>query len=532
MTGPPTASQPIPEPHDDTGKRWTRWLKGGSLTALLSALPLAIAVVEGVPVELLARLGGALFTVIGGCLLGRDLVHLRGWYLDAPKDAKPPTRRQTRMLALFMVFEGLLGGALIAVGTIILLSAPHPWRTLGASALTTVLVWRIASVKLDIAGQRELPRGTEILPQCREVKWLKREFKKAENVPGIKQASRALFDWTTPYEHLSRLIVVIIVTLSVLSTVGLAAVSPQVYEWLSRGTGGAVRNNEAASGEEGGKVGARPPGSVEGHASSKDDPKRRESGTSARSASRGPMPTYEDNCGRRISPGDGMPSTLRAEMYRAWIQIGEPTYGCADKAERVTKDLDVYAVRGQCRGAFRSIGVVSPARAAAVLVDEPAELARTLLERGVLRGASVRTPIGAGDFQIVHSAVGSWVLIRRQQTDGRGGLRSKPTRCDEVKPGGAAYVTLPPAMAAIWLQLGAEGRSSWPERNRAGDRPGRNAYVFRSADGTESVTAEGWCAIQRAPECALVGNERRPPRTSNEAGPIEPDSVLRLGPSR
>lgn len=528
MTVDPDQQQAVPPAPG--WRKGLRWLLGGGLTALVGLGSFALDAFSVVPVEALVRLEGAVVAVVGVVLVGRDVVHFRGGYFNHRDPTRPEwTAQRRRRLNALMLMESLWGAALTAAGVVVLLSSAHPWRALALTMCCSVATWALASAKLSLAETAGLARGTEILPSCREVEWLHKEFEKAADLPGVRQIRHLLFEWITPEGRLSRLVIVVLSTFVLTSSVNAAAVAPEVVRWAKKGTerkddGAAGGNADDAPAGEGTSTSA---------ASSETTPQSEEEAGSDAAEDAPPTTTYDGNCdGGVIQPGDGLPDALRSEMYRAWMRGGEPTYGCAGLAEPVLEGIDVYAVRGQCDGAFRALGVVSPDRPAAVLIDEPALLARRMLERGTLRGASPRTPIGMGDFQIVYTADGSWLLIRRQTTDGEGGLARAPDHCREVRPGGQPYVALPPALADAWMQLAAAGQESWPARDPAADSADRLAYRFLSADGTESTVATGWCTTTTRPSCELEAPGFEVGRPPEVPEPLTVEGLERLGPSR
>ena len=71
----------------------------------------------------------------------------------------------------------------------------------------------------------------------------------------------------------------------------------------------------------------------------------------------------------------------------------------------------------------------------AVLLEPAASPAREISDRDPIVGASSRRSLGAGDFQLIYTRSGPFVLVREQKTDGKGGLERAPQWCARHRAG-------------------------------------------------------------------------------------------------
>ncbi len=201
-------------------------------------------------------------------------------------------------------------------------------------------------------------------------------------------------------------------------------------------------------------------------------------------------------CGVQVHAGDGLPVDLRGQFRTAWKEVS-PADGCPGIAHLVGKRT--YAANGRCGDELRALGVVSPYHPAAVLLEGAAAVARRLLYRRPLLGASPRENVGGGDFHFLYTKVGPFLAIREEKTDGNGGTDGAPQDCSEIEPGGAPYELLPPGMAELLVRFDEEVVPSWPRHEPARDRHGHEAFSLYTPDHVE--VARAWCSS--AVDCEL-----------------------------
>ncbi|HSS03702.1 MAG TPA: hypothetical protein VLK89_00760 [Solirubrobacterales bacterium] len=227
-----------------------------------------------------------------------------------------------------------------------------------------------------------------------------------------------------------------------------------------------------------------------------------------------------DPCQGSIIPGDGAPEPLKAQIRRAWEEKA-PASGCAAWA-RPNASKSAYIVEGSCLGKPWSLAIGSWERGAAILLENAAVAARSIAADHELDGASERIDLGGGDFHLVFTSVGPYLLIREQKTDGKGGLQGTPRSCAEIEPGMEQYVVLPPGMAELWIRISREAAPSWPEWTGRGTRE----FVFR--DLAHEKLASGSCS---SPIRCRV-HRGRSTIESNDAGiqDVTALAVLEAGP--
>jgi hypothetical protein len=439
----------------------------------------------------LGRVASLLMVGVGVLAGGRVLVHLRDryWQWQGAPD-REWTVRDRHALNGFVVVDSLVALVLIGCGAWFFMQ-PDNWLELGlftVLALATI----VASVEtVGLAAKGGLPRGSETIGNCFAVRWVRKATKAFYPLPRVRRIDVFVWETRTHVTRVSGLVIVIVLLLLGGALSQAVAVAPQVKHYLSQ----PLRPKQG--GQDSGSIGAP------SLAQAAPPPARPriplQSGVATTITQPGPRlaappPTYDQLCGTALSPGDGAPPQEAAALKQAWFQLGGAVAACAERAQLVTGSSNVYYALGQCDGRPRSIGVVGPDQAAVMLLDEPAALARRMALEGTLRGASARTPIGDGDFQIVDTVAGSYVVIRRQVTDGHGGLRGVPERCADIQSSAAAeYVTVPPALVGLWLQLGRLGRPTWPAIDPARSAMGDTAFDFYASDSVEPV-ATGSCS--------------------------------------
>lgn len=522
--------QATTESGEQSARKARRFSPAGVLAGATAALTAISGVlrVASIPFEETIIRFVAIGWITGGVLLlGRDAVHVFASYWQHEDPANPRwTDRRRRSLNALLVIEPLLATGLIGLGLWTFRDSAPAWCVLATAVVVGPMTWLVMSEKHRLVRLARLRRGTEVVRRTSLVRALRAKSRQAKGLPGVITLYKLLFVWRPATRRFSSLAFVVLALLGFAMIAGFAVVAPQLAASVIAPSDRA--DQAATAGKEKSKQEPRSPVKPR-------SPKR------AKPANPTPKPTptprvsrtYEDNCGTHVRPGDGIEGRARAELEEEWRRLGEPALGCAGVAKLVKGTKDVYAVVGHCVGRFRSIGVVSSIYPAAVLIAEPAELAAALLRYGRLRGASKRQPIGAGDFQIVYSSEGSWLLIRPETTDGKGGMAGVPQRCTDVLPGGRAYVTLPPALADLWLKhAAATGRGSWPERDASRDSATRSGYTFVSDDGSGRPVARASCTVRAPIACKVSGSGVSLRADAKTADGVDVDRVRRFGPTR
>lgn len=205
------------------------------------------------------------------------------------------------------------------------------------------------------------------------------------------------------------------------------------------------------------------------------------------------QPTYEQLCGPQPT-GAPAPDAIASLLAGVFLREGAVQAGCAKQPSRVESPAgEVWVMPGMCGSRLSSLAIASPDGSSGILLGEQASgIGLSLAVDGALQAISVRTTIRGGDFYTVTTRDGVDLLIRRRSSVSS---LSQPARsCDELPPAAAAYVLMPPTLAARWLAL-AERRFTWPTETGRDGTQRRFAFV---SDSTAPVPiASGHCELQR-----------------------------------
>ncbi len=446
---------------------------------------------------------GALLMLLCGLTLDvRWVIHLKLGYLSWRG-----TRghlwgdRERGLLSRLTVIDGGLGLALSAVGFYFFRN-PGGLLQLGALVVLMMLVYVvIEATRRVIQGPGGPPPGSDVIENCRPVRYVLNP----ERIWNGKWGLDTIF-WLVaekaPVGHRNKAAVLLIFVLA-LST------ATQVVALVGR---------TATDGHQAKVAGRR----GESHRLAESDHTTTPEVEPISDGER----TYEENCGTEVAPGDGIPEPLSRQQQIIWEELS-PADGCAMRARRIA-DGSTYLTTGQCQGVFWSLGIAS-GDAAAVLIEDAAVAARRISQSQELLGASQRHDIDAGDFHLVYTPAGPFLLIREQKTDGNGGPKSRPESCTEIKPGKERYTVVPPGMAELWLRFNEEGIvPSWPFTDAGSLSNGRRYFTFRGP--AQSKLAWGSCVSPI--ECEVESDRGRMVSTANGVRSVTVKRILELSPGR
>jgi hypothetical protein len=487
---------------------------GATASALATIAALSIRLTGQVSSDQLARIAAVAMLVWGILYGGRVIVRVyMGYWQYTPKRSWPWTERQRRALSALLVADGVLSLALIAVGCWFIAESPGTWLQIGVSSALATFVAASAHSTLKLARAGGLRRGTDAVFKCRAVRWLRENMKIWKSFPGVAKLDSWLWARTSK-DQVSGLVMVIVLGLALMPLANAAGAIQIVLQTPEIGTQTTPTTTTAPTATT---ATTPPPAATTTVAKPAPPPPARQL-------------SYEDLCGA-VPPARGAANDQQQnELERAWRLIGAIVAGCRGSTQLVAGTDDTYYVLGQCGGnPFPSVAVTSPEHPAVVLLEGWATFAKEMITAGRLRGASAHVLIGSGDFQIVYTDAGAYILIRREISDGQGGFRHKPQSCADLEPATQAPVRLPPGLADLWLRYAQRYKQpSWPVRNPALDRNGRRAFEFRSADGRNARIAVGSCAGPT--ECELHSSTVSWRSMDHEAEPLTTDRVLSFGP--
>lgn len=389
--------------------------------------------------------------------------------------------------------NGGIAIALVAAGCWFL-AHPDNWVQLGATiCLGCPFVAATFTTNDLLHAPGAPPRATDRIEQCRPVSATRRRVEEMKTAaPFLLRAYNVLVS-RTPRKELSGCAVVLMLMFPMIAGAHLVALAPKVVQTIVPHKAAPEHRRVAPP---------RPTPRVPPRARRPAPPVAVPRPLAPSNAH---APSYEDRCGRTVEPGADAPPVQRADLRRVWLAFGGDVAGCADTARRVP-GTDVYYVLGYRDGGFVAIAVAAPGRPAALLLGPPAELARRLAEAGQLRGASEREHIGEGDFHVIDTNAGAWVVIRNDDSSD------------------SAYVQLPPGLADLWLRYNERFEPTWPQQAGSSGQ-----FVFYEESDVTHKVATGFCVGDtrcelRAPGIAWTAADTM----STQAVTVE--RVLQSGP--
>lgn len=489
----------------DDGDKKNPNATSGIRLAVISAITAFLAAILGAclakffdlsihEVEELAALG---LLVYGTGLFVRWVVHVRLHYLwfrgQADAEWEAWKRRKLRVLT---IFAGALAAVVIAAGCHFLAQPGHLFQ-LVATVVLLIAVW------LEVEATRETievggpPCGADVIEQCEPI----RKLLDPKKIWNGKWGLDTFWDLVTvkmPVGHRSKLAVFLIVgLLSAATTQAGAMVARRISEHQHQSSEKSAHHELAPAQPEAEVPAPRVPEASGPH-------------------------TYADTCGTEVTPGDGLPEPLRAEMKRAWEEVS-PAAGCAQRA-RSDRSGRAFLIRGECRGRSSSLGIASWEYGAAILLENASIGAEQVAGETEIVGASARADIANGDFQLIYTPEGPYLLIRAQKTDGHGGVDRAPTDCADIKPGKETYEVLTPGMAELYLRFNRGVEKAWPT---SVDRQSGGGFDLVSATGG-GVVAHAVCPSRT--ECLLAGGEIELAATAADIDEVTVPALQIYGP--
>lgn len=197
--------------------------------------------------------------------------------------------------------------------------------------------------------------------------------------------------------------------------------------------------------------------------------------------------TYAEECPGSIEPGYPATEPFASELNSLWMGgkgidgAGAVQAGCAQTAVEVSAEPEVWTEEGRCGTALRSLGVAADGYLPALLYEQAAAFAIEKAHEGVLLGASERHRLSTGDFYIIDTQIGSYVLIRAS-LGGPGAAATGERPCERIGAQDAPYSVVPPGLIGVWAEL--VGRAGWLWPVQAGSDHNRNAsFIFRPSVG-------------------------------------------------
>ena len=195
------------------------------------------------------------------------------------------------------------------------------------------------------------------------------------------------------------------------------------------------------------------------------------------------QPTYEELCPGGNQPGKPAPRPLQKSLYGLWLGesgAGAIEAGCAGPAHGVKGHSSIWMAKGFCEGSLRSLGIVGRGRPGSLLYQQAAWFALSKAREGTLLGASPREDLRAGDFYLIETELGPYILIRSQKAIGEATSNSTPRRCENYTSDNYPYTIVPAGLIRIWLRI-SHSELVWPVLN-GDDGGGAQDFAFLGAD--------------------------------------------------
>jgi len=356
---------------------------------------------------------------------------------------------------------------------------------MAASVLVLFLVVLLVSGATVVAAEEtslpntgeEVPRGSEWLRQRNPLKWVERSLGPHADLFGKP------FLWVirraTPLHQASCYIVCLLAVLLMVGAAAGRASLPGIEKTLQLSEGAHTSSTPASTTSD-----PEPSTATTPLASSHDDAKEE------------PSPTYEQLCRGYVKPGYPAPEPQAAGLRGVFAQTGAIVAGCAEPASEVSAVSGVWWSVGRCDGEVRSLAVAGEETQAVLMLQQVASFAEELADRGELTGGSPRVSASHGDYQVVESTAGDFVMSREESSLGGRSPKKPPRSCTELSDRNAPYTLVPPGLVELWLKL-ARRVWVWPVAARETGEHTKQ-FVFRSAGRAPRQVATAECASEHS----------------------------------
>jgi hypothetical protein len=326
--------------------------------------------------------------------------------------------------------------------------APHPPLFLALAIPIAVVFVAVATVAcVKETGKR---RGTEIVCEGPIGKWFRKFFKASSPITGVLHKVLEFLRYPNSPKVVSRFLCLL---------AALMFIPIPVHSSATAGE----RLNQAISSSHAPIIGEDRP-----HVQPDESA---ESGI----AEGGGKPGLRAWC-RGVYDAAPAPTLNREQIELLFEEEGTREAGCPGAAEAVSGQRGVWVAPAYCGAELRSLAVTAPADdyLPALLYQQAAAFARARGREGLLLGSSTRHPVRGGDFYIVDTVLGSFVLIRRRSSSGRlARARRGDLPCESYGSGNFVYTVVPPGLVPLWLDAAEEEDWLFPRSTSAsgeGDR--------------------------------------------------------------
>jgi hypothetical protein len=239
--------------------------------------------------------------------------------------------------------------------------------------------------------------------------------------------------------------------------------------------------------------------------------------------------TYADLCHGGVTPGEPAPAAQAAALRSLWLGggtvagSGALVAGCAEPAGPLSPGSQSWLARGMCGTELRSLGVATPGMPPAMLFQEVARFAWAKARSGVLTGAAPRVRAANGDFQIIYTTDGPYVLSRRVAAAGPVSPASSGPPCARLSSVNVRYTRVPPGLIDPWARA-MDGGWLWPAQ--VASAHGYQRFVL-IADDRDRVVATARCKTDQV--CVVRIGARRLVTTTVDADAAQ--ALVRIAPA-
>lgn len=440
----------------------------------------ALGVSDGYQLELAATWVSLIAAI---ACLGRSPIHVFwGKYLTRHPDGRPRHRWALRELNCLVPANVVLSLIWIVIAAS-QLSAKAPQPPLFVAIIVPCAIVLVAMETVRCVGVTKKRRGTEIVCEGPVGKWFREFFETSDEETGPVHKVMVFFRHPNGRGLVSRFLCLL---------TGLMFIPVPVHSSATAGT----HLNDAI---------VTPPAPV---GSGEPAPRRRRETSDVAGEENGAEDEPEPKaCG--TYDGRPAPAPEREEIVAVFEEAGVGQTGCPEAPEEVGDHSEVWIASARCGTELRSLVTTGPEYLPALLYQQAAGFARARGREGVLLGASDRHPVRGGDFYVVDTTMGSYVLIRRRPSNGeRGGENqdSSSSPCEAPSEGNFLYTVVPPGLIALWLEAVEEGAWLFPVSDSANVNGG--TFEFLADYPAREALAHASCA--NALECMLrVDGETR-----------------------
>jgi hypothetical protein len=221
-----------------------------------------------------------------------------------------------------------------------------------------------------------------------------------------------------------------------------------------------------------------------------------------------PISAPPPNC--QGKPGSPAPRRWADKLYELWYGgtrtngFGSVVAGCPLPARPEPGRTNLWIERGACHGRLQSLGVAPLDGNAVMLLQQAARVGDGLAREGVLRSATRRKRVGEGDFYLLQTSRGSYLLVRPRRSGGPTAEDETTIEaCGSYEDRNVSYSVAPPGLIGALLEIDRQNWV-WPvEEKSEGDLAADFVLVD---DRTHRDVGRAHCVSALSCEVSYRGN--------------------------